>query len=251
MGLKYRFTHAIDTPERTLEHAGIIRKKYFLRKLYTTWYQELFSVIPDISGKKVVELGSGGGFLKEFAPTVITSDFLDLPVNDMTFSALCMPFENQSLDALLMIDTFHHLPDARLFLKEVNRTLKPEGKMVMIEPANSLWGRWIYRHFHHEPFIPEGDWTIPESGPLSGANGALPWIVFERDAKLLEHEFPDLAVRWIRYHTPFLYLVSGGVSYRQLLPDFSYALVNLLDRWSTALSSQLSMFMTIVVEKNI
>lgn len=119
----------------------------------------------------------------------------------------------------------------------------------MIEPANSLWGRWIYQNFHHEPFLPEGDWTIPLSGPLSGANGALPWIVFQRDRRILEESFPELSVKTIKYHTPFTYLVSGGVSFRQLLPDISYSFIKLVDQWSSKITSQLSMFMTIIVEK--
>ena len=59
-----------------------------------------------------MELGSGGGFLKDIEPSVICSDVLDLPTNDLTFSALDMPFADGELSALFMIDTFHHIPDA-------------------------------------------------------------------------------------------------------------------------------------------
>ncbi len=44
------------------------------------------------------------------------------------------------------------------------------------------------------PFDPGAtDWTFPASGPLSRANGALPWIIFRRDCRSFEDRFPRLA----------------------------------------------------------
>ncbi len=197
----------------------------------------------------LVELGSGGGFFKEFIPNLICSDILDLPGNDMTFSALDMPFENNSVSAIFMIDTFHHIPDSEKFLAEASRVLKKGGVIMMIEPANSCWGRFIYKNFHHEPFDPAGDWSFPLSGPMSGANGALPWIVFERDLERFSNDFQGFEISKIKYHTPFLYLLSGGVSFRQLLPGFTYGFIHLLDRIASGISSQFSMFVTIKVRK--
>ena len=119
----------------------------------------------------------------------------------------------------------------------------------MIEPANTLWGRFIYRNFHHEPFDVNGDWTIPQKGPLSGANGALPWIVFERDRAVFDQKFPHLKVEQINYRNPFLYLVSGGVSFRQLLPDFMFGIVRIVDGWLPRIWKQISMFQLIRVVK--
>ena len=147
----------------------------------------------------LVELGSGGGFFKEFVPKLICSDILDLPGNDMCFSALNMPFEDNSVSAIFMIDTFHHIPDSEKLLEEASRVLKKGGKIMMIEPANSCWGRFIYKNFHHEPFDPAGDWSFPLSGPMSGANGALPWIVFERDQKRFRNDFSGFEMSKIKY----------------------------------------------------
>lgn len=196
-----------------------------------------------------MELGAGGGFLKKLAPQVISTDIIDLPDNDRTFSALDMPLPDASADGLFMIDTLHHLPDVAQFMAEVQRVLKTGGQLRMIEPANSAWGRFIYKHFHHEPFEPTGDWTIPASGPLSGANGALPWIVFERDQQRLQNEYPQLRIERLQYRNPLLYLVSGGVSFRQLLPDCCYGLVHFFDQQLPKISRQLSMFVYIAVSK--
>ena len=249
MGLRYKIDLPLDSPERTLFHKEIILRKTFLRKLYTRWYLTMVSALEGLPEGILVELGSGGGFFKKYVPQVICSDILDLPVNDMTFSALEMPFKDDSVSGIFMVDTFHHIPDSGQFLREAGRVLKKDGIIMMIEPANSWWGRFIYRKFHHEPFDPEGDWKFPLSGPMSGANGALPWIVFERDKSIFEDKFPRFEISVISYHTPLVYLLSGGVSFRQFVPGFSYGLFSLLDRMLSGISSGLTMFMTVKIRK--
>jgi len=247
--LKYAFKNDLDSPARTIEHRQLILKKKFLKKIYLDWYKLFLDEYKSLPAGKVVELGSGGGFLKELEPSIICSDVQDIPGNDLTFSALEMPFEDSELSGLFMIDTLHHIPDINLFLIEANRVLKKGAKVRMIEPANSAWGRFIYKNFHHEPFDPNGEWQIPCSGPMSGANGALPWIVFERDREKFEKLFPEFSIRNINYHSPLKYLLSGGISYRQLVPSFSYSIINGLDKFLARVSKQLSMFVDICIEK--
>jgi SAM-dependent methyltransferase len=247
--LKYDINHDLDSPERTIHHKQIIQKKLFLRKLYQEWYKVFTDLKPVLPEGKLVELGSGGGFLKEIDPSVICTDIIELPSNDMTFSAFNMPFKENEISAIFMIDTFHHIPDSNLFLKEATRVLKKDGLLVMIEPANTVWGKFIYKNFHHEPFDTKAGWTIPVSGPLSGANGALPWIVFERDYNLFKSNFPTLKLLDLHYHTPLRYLLSGGVSFKQLVPGFTYAFFSFADKSLSAISRQLSMFVTITIKK--
>jgi len=95
--------------------------------------------------------------------------------------------------------------------------------MVMIEPWVTSWSRLVYRHLHHEPFRPQAtEWECPANGPLSGANGALPWMIFERDRDQFEREYLVWQVRLIKPLMPFRYLVSGGVSMRSLMPSWSF-----------------------------
>ncbi|MGA7415201.1 MAG: methyltransferase type 11, partial [Bryobacteraceae bacterium] len=109
------------------------------------------------------------------------------------------------------------------FLNEALRCLRSGGSMVMIEPWVSTWSRFIYSHLHHEPFEPEArEWTFPETGVLSGANGALPWIIFQRDRQRFEAEFSDLEIQEVRPFMPLRYLVSGGVSMRPLMPKGAF-----------------------------
>lgn len=249
MGFKYNITIPLDAPERTILHRKIILSKPFLKKLYIEWYEIFIAEMKRIPKGKVVELGAGGSFLKDQLPNIILSDVIPLPTNDLTFSALNIPFCDCSVSGFFMTDTFHHIQDSKLFLSEVNRVLIKDGKLIMIEPANSLWGKFIFSNFHPEPFNALGNWQIPEAGPLSCANTALPWIVFVRDKLRFKELFPDLEIEEITFHTPFRYLLSGGVSYKQFVPDFSFPLFSQIDYFLGALSSQLSMFMTIKVKK--
>ena len=242
-------TYDLDDPRRTIHHREIILSKPFLKKLYIEWYSIFKKECESLKHETIIELGSGGGFLKEIMPDVRTSDILELPDNDLTFDALNMPFENESIGAFLMVDVFHHVPDSFKFLTEMQRTLKPGGKIIMNEPWNSGWGRAIYKNFHHETFNPAGDWTIPSSGPMSDANGALPWIVFKRDIKKFETQFPDLIVKTVKPHTPLRYLLSGGVSMRSLVPQNSFRLISGIEKLLSPITRWFSMFATIIIEK--
>ncbi len=169
-----------------------------------------------------LEIGSGGGFLKDLLPNVITSDIMPLPHVEMQLSAEKLPFKENELDGIFMVNVLHHIPHPFMFFKEAERTLKKGGKIIMVEPANTLISRFIYKNFHHEPFMPEGGWEIASTGPLSGANGAIPYIYMIRDRKKFEQEFPSLKIEKIKMHTAFLYTVSGGVSRKCLVPEWTY-----------------------------
>ena len=239
----------LDDPSVTLLHAEIIKKKVFLENLYIDFYNELIKAEPVAEGKVIVELGSGGGFIKEVVDNVITSDIIELPNIDKVFSAVDMPFEDGSVDTFFMIDVLHHITDSRGFFSEALRCLKVGGKVVMVEPANTLWGRFIYKNFHHESFDTERGWELEEKGPLSHGNGAIPWIIFCRDRKKFENEYPELRIVGIRNHTPFRYLLSGGLTLRQLMPSFMYPAIKAVEYVLSPFNNLLGMFQTIVLEK--
>ncbi len=239
----------LDASSTSLRHAEIIQKKPFLKKLYADFYGQFLASIVNHETKRIVEIGSGGGFIKTIAPGVKTSDVTSLPGLDYQFSAARMPFENESIDAFLLLNTFHHIGETGAFLAEVNRCLRSNGRLIMIEPANTRWSRFVYRRFHHEPFNPDVPWDRPAGGRMTSANSAIPWIVFVRDRQKFEALFPKLRIRTLRPHTPFRYLISGGVSYRQIFPSWTYPLVLLAERISAPFNRYLGMFMTIVLEK--
>ena len=149
----------------------------------------------------------------------------DRPGVDLVVDAHDLPFPDNSLRGIVMTNVLHHLGNAERFFEECSRCLRPGGVVAMIEPWVSTWSKWVYTRLHHEPFDPAASqWEIPESGPLSGANGALPWILFERDRSRFEAAIPELKVREVTPIMPFCYLVSGGVSMRSLMPSITFPL---------------------------
>lgn len=246
---KYNIGYELDDPRATLAHRDIILNKPYLKQVYIDWYQVFKKSIGVFENGKCLEIGSGGGFIKEVYPQIITSDILALPNVDKVFSAESIPFDDASLNGIMMLNVFHHIPNPHLFLLEAMRTLKPGGKVVMIEPANTALSRFIYKRFHHEPFEEKGTRTIKAGNPLSNSNQALPYIYFERDIEQFKKEYPLLKINFIKYHSPFSYIISGGVSRTAMLPFFMYPLVKFFEVLLSPLSKQIGLFCTIELEK--
>jgi SAM-dependent methyltransferase len=239
----------LHDPRITERRRAIIQDNGFLRRIYDEWYRMAAACIPEGPGR-VLEVGSGAGFLADYIPGLISSEVFLCPGIDLVFDARRLPFASAALKAIAMVDVFHHIPDSRIFLREAQRCLRPGGSMVMIEPWVSAWSRAVYTRFHHEPFDPAAqEWTFPDTGPLSGANNALPWIVFERDRRQFEAEFPELEIQAVRPIMAFRYLVSGGVSLRQLMPAASFGLWRSLESALFSAPARWPMFVFIHVRR--
>jgi SAM-dependent methyltransferase len=183
-------------------------------------------------------------------PQAITSEIFVCEGINLVVDARKLPFKDASLRAIVMTDVMHHIPDAEHFFAEARRTVRPGGRIVMIEPWVSVWSKFVYTRFHPEPFLPEAStWSFPSSGPLSGANGAIPWIVFDRDIERFRRLFPELQVTRIERFMPFRYLLSGGVSLRTLMPGWSFNLWRALEGLLTPAMRFLAMFAFIQVDR--
>jgi SAM-dependent methyltransferase len=239
----------LDDPATTGLRKEIVQSKPFLRAVYDEWYATLATQLPEISGA-VLELGSGAGYCEKFIPGVITSEVFFHPTVQLAADAQQLPFADSSLRAIVFTDVLHHMPDVGRFFAEARRCLRTGGRIVMIEPWVSAWSRFVYTKLHHEPFRPDAtDWAFPSSGPLSAANGALPWIVFVRDRKVFEAEFPELAIGEIRPFLPFRYLLSGGVGMRSLMPGFTHPLWLRLERAMNGEMPHFAMFAVICLQR--
>jgi SAM-dependent methyltransferase len=239
---------ALDDPRTTELRRRIIREKKFLRRIYEHWYQLLLNSLPEGEGA-VLEVGAGGGFLKELHKDVLTSEVFFTPDVDIVLDAMAMPFDAGALRAIVMVDVLHHVRDPAVFFREAARCVRSGGRCLFVEPWNTSWGRWVYQHLHHEPFDPNGGWTIAPSGPLSGANGALPWILLERDRDLFCARFPQWRIARIAPMMPLAYLLSGGVSLRPSMPGWSFNLVRSIERFFPGLERRSGMFACIVLER--
>jgi len=246
---KYTVDFDLDDPRATLAHREIILHKPWLKRLYTDWYATFIAEFNRQPAALHLEIGAGGGFLKTLYPSVITSDILPLPHLDSVFSAESLPFANNELGSIVMLNVFHHIPRPCQFLQEAERTLATGGRIIMIEPANSRLSRFVFKRFHHEPFDEHGGREISAGNPLSNSNQALPYIYFERDLALFRQQFPQLRINHVHYHTPVAYVISGGLSRSALLPYWAYPLVQAVEYLLRPLGRTLGLFCTVEIEK--
>lgn len=239
----------LDDPATTEVRREIISSKPFLKALYDEWYSRLAQELPLVEGP-VLELGSGAGYCHEFIPRLVTSETFYCTNVKLVADARRLPFGASSLRAIVLTDVMHHVPEVQRFLAEARRCLRGGGRILMIEPWVTPWSRFVYTHLHHEPFEPDAEgWSFSSTGPLSGANGAIPWIVLSRDREKFETEFPELAIEKIQPCLPFRYLLSGGVSVRSLMPGFSHGLWKRVEGFLEPQMDYLAMFAFISIRK--
>lgn len=127
----------IDSAETTNLRRRIIEGKPFLKKIYSEWYQTLHGCIPGDMEGKILEIGSGAGFIKREYPDILTSDILHVSNLDIVMDAHRLPFPGGKLKAILMSNVLHHIPDVEIFFKEAARCVSPGGVIAMIEPWNT------------------------------------------------------------------------------------------------------------------
>jgi SAM-dependent methyltransferase len=239
----------VDHPHTTLARRDLLRSKSFLRKVYGDWYARIVGALPAGEGR-VLELGSGGGFFRERFPELLSSEIVAWQGASLVADAHALPFPAARLRAIVMTNVFHHLPNARGFLREAARAVRGGGAVVMVEPWVTAWSRLVYRNLHEEPFEPDAaEWEFPSSGPVSGANNALPWMMFARDRARFEREIPEWAIERIEPFMPIAYLLSGGMSYPSLMPGFSYGLWRAAEAAAAPIMDRVAMFALIVLRR--
>lgn len=225
-------TQDLDDPERIGELRERIVSKNALRRWYDECYARYGECLARCPGDGLaVELGAGASFVRDRLPEVVTSDLLPYEGVDRIVDAMAMPFEDGSLRALLMQNVFHHLPDVSSFLGEARRVLEPGGRILMIEPHPGWLATPCWRYLHHENFDPRAEnWAFESSGPLSAANGALAWMVFERDRRTFQQRFPEFEIVDYRVHTALRYFLMGGLQPWSLVPGWAFGFASACDK---------------------
>jgi SAM-dependent methyltransferase len=209
------------SPDFFRAQLALIKRKPLLKRSYLQFYETFRRDLDTVRapGTKVLELGSGGGFLKEIIPQVITSDIYD-GVAELEIDARSIPFAGGEIRGLFLASVLHHVPDVEAFFSEAYRVLCLNGICAIVEPCNTPFARLFYRHFHHEPFLPDAhSWRFAQSDAMMDSNQALSWIVFERDQEKFRELFPGFAVERKIFLPTLGYILSGGVNYRPLWPS--------------------------------
>lgn len=244
--------HTMDDAQEIAVDAAKIRRNALLEEIYRDVYRRIIAEVPGAEFPRLLELGSGGGFFREFAPQVITSECVPTPRVDRVVDAchLDVHFDARSLDAIVAFDVFHHLPDVTGFLHGAEHVLRPGGRVVLVEPWFTPLGQWFYRALHHEPSVLDpDDWTLRGYGRLGGANSRLPTSVFRDSEARFAREFPSLVVRKREPFHKWLYLASGGLRLNTHVPRFIARRLVALDRRVRVGDALVGIFALIVVER--
>jgi SAM-dependent methyltransferase len=241
--------------DQALAARTVLERKALLRKLFERFYLQCRDLdqrhFRGTSGK-CLEIGSGSSKMKEMLPNVLGSDVLTLPWLDLVLRAEEMPVADGSLRAIYGINVFHHLSDPRRFFHEAIRVLVPGGGVVLIEPYHGPVARLLFPRLHSDerfdPREPEWRQSWP-AGSQDVANQALSYIVFSRDRGKLLLEFPELELVGDYPHTHVWYLASGGVNFRQLVPDRLAGILEVAEHALSPLNRWISLLHTIVLRK--
>jgi hypothetical protein len=126
----------------------------------------------------------------------------------------------------------------------------PGGVIAMIEVPHTPFARFFFDRFHPEPYDDRAlAWAFDQSDAMRDSNQALSWIVFFRDRERFERLFPGLAVEPPRFLPWLGYLVSGGVTKRNLVPGFLVPLLRALDRGLAPLDPWMALHWHLAVRK--
>ena len=153
----------MDADPRLAAHRRVWQKKPALRKIYADYYRRITC---HCTNGQTLEIGAGSGHIREHMDQVFMADILPAEWLDVAADAQQLPFGDESLSNIVMVDVLHHIERPTALFDEVTRVLRPGGKMVMLDPAITI-GSWpIYKFLHSEP-VNIRAFFIESSAPLS------------------------------------------------------------------------------------
>ncbi|MBT2338997.1 methyltransferase domain-containing protein [Pseudomonas fluorescens] len=242
----------VDGAERLELHQKILARKQMLKEVFIEFHHA-FRCLADryfmVDGLEV-ELGAGIAPMRDSYPGVLATDIVASKHLDMALNAQSMSLADHSVKAFYAQNCFHHFPHPDRFFSELERTLAPGGGAILIEPFHGPFATFLYKRlFKSEGFDKHFEsWETPSTGPMNGANQALSYIVFVRDRPTFELKYPELEIVHQEIFTNYpRYLISGGLNFRQLLPDALIPLIKIVEKLLHPLRRVLALHHLIVI----
>jgi SAM-dependent methyltransferase len=244
----------IDSDDRLLIHRKVLERKSMLKEVFAEINDEFKSLAERyflVEGQEV-ELGAGVAPMRDKYPEVLATDIVPAAHLDMELDAGDMDLADATVKAFYAQNCFHHFPKPDKFFLELERTLKPGGGAIILEPYHGLLASFIFKRLFSTEGYDKGfkSWETPAEGPMNGANQALCYIVFVRDRKKFEFEHPSLEIVHQSVMRNYLkYLLSGGLNFRQLLPNWATPIITGLEKLLTPFQPLLGLHQIVVLRK--
>lgn len=159
----------------------------------------------------MVDIGAG---TRRWGSHVITVDVVPGPTVDVVASAEALPFDDASMDGVILQAVLEHVRDERATIAEIVRVLRPGGALLIEVPF--LQGYHAapgdYRRFTEEglrDFVRREGLRVERSGVVGGPGSALAWVLSEYLAMLVSvrstrgYQLARLATTWIAWPLKF------------------------------------------------
>jgi len=187
----------------------------YLSALYALAYSRLAELVGLVDPYRTVEVGSGHGLAQMSNCRWIYSDIVSSAQLCVLNDAQALPYRSGSLDALVLKDTWHHIPNIEQFLTEAHRVLRPGGRIAVFDPYWGELARFVFRFLHQERWDGKTEsWSFPSSDPWD-SNQALTFLMLVRDRAMFETNWQKkFSVVEPKALVGPSFLLSGGVSRR-------------------------------------
>jgi SAM-dependent methyltransferase len=175
------------------------------------------------------------------------------PWLDAVLDAHRLPFRKETVDSIVLFDVLHHLSAPAVFFSEAERILKPEGRIVMMEPYVSCASFLVYKFLHQEGLQGNRNPLIQQApdrdrDPFLG-NQAIPTLIFKRQRKKFVEQYPRLRILREEKTDFLIYPLSGGFHHRSLCPPLLEGFLNRCESILRPLDSCLAFRVFLVLEK--
>ena len=248
----------LNDEERFLVHKRNLENKKLLKSCYSDFYKEILKMENKLKKSENnlirIELGSGVGFLKQYDSSIITSDVVYNKFTDKVLDANNLPYKENTIDSIFGIFCFHHFKDPFSFLKDLEKKLKPGGLCILVEPYYGPLAKILYKQVHDSEYFDAEEkfnTKVENKTAMEKANQALSYIFFIKNSKKFKENFPKLEiVNTYVFDNYIRFLLSGGLNFKTLIPDFFNFFIILIEKLISPLKKIFGIHYLIVIKKD-
>ena len=194
--------------------------KPVLRKVYFDYYKQIINAC---TNGNTLEIGGGSGNLKEHIEGLISIDIQEANWLDVVADAQCLPFKTNSINNIILFDVLHHIQFPKFFFSEASRILRPDGRIIILEPGITPISWLFYNFIHQEPVLlnanPLEDGIITSERDPYEANQAIPTLLFGQYRNEFEKLFPEFRIELKKNISLLAYPLSGGFKKWSLISE--------------------------------